>query len=1310
MREGLLASADPTGVPAEFGAPAFVWLSEQGIEVRFANGLSAAAGNEPLLVVPGEGKSGLQFASAGEAIGVAWQEVSASGHGVIKLRGVAQDAGLIGEEITVGGAPADFSHHSLSISGYKLSAETSDGAAASGLNLVWVASEASDAPGLGRIMLQRFGVLQGEGGIPTGLAAVEKSAGGAFWRISHQTQAETGLNGVANDNVVWVGDEDGSGGAIGRLPTVATFDTGDVLVAWVGSEGHVHGKLYGASAGDGAPATEHVAINEALADLTPHYGRETDGQGYDARRVKVGDLGPGNFALVWLVAAGADAMLNGAVFSLRAEEAANTGAADWVYTPMPPLVLPAGFTGEFDLGAAESQSSDLVLSYEVGDSAGNVTNMTVTQKIDPAESTLIGKDVPSDQGAPDKGDPQLPLSKVAWHGSSTSELLTHEQHESFAVNLHSLAEDTATAPPPHPKPLAEATQDLIVAANSEGVVAALLLASTTDDTAIFRITIFDQTVGTAAGAGQALTIDVTDTANAEVAPAVARVAGGGVAVAWVDADTGDLYARTYSAHGQPASETDLVLAAGHKVSDLALASNSIAPWAAAASHANEFAVAWVSDADADGYGQIMLQRYLLPGDSAGDHTPVALGRDGQAGNNDAAEAFVVDAGGTLSEVIGRAPQLAGLIAGQLAMSWVENDGAQETVKGAVIERDSGRSLLAIDLFQQLDQPAVVAKGTHPFLSSAANGDILVGWLEPDGSGGFDVKAAIYKTAGQDTWSLPEKVLDLQHFAAEPKDFSVGLGGDGEPQILLTWEMDSNSGAWAQHFDLAGTDLGARFAVGEAHVEAASDTTSLPDGRIVVVYAEQDSHGNLDIQSQVVVSGDASQQSSGSGSGGGDASQSGSATEVAGTATDAAGDASQYAAAGDPAAVDTSHSGSTSGADDVVTQQASSNSASSSTSGSSSHVDSSSGSSGSSGSASNDVIFGNRGTLDTHAGLGDYGSLSSASPLANDKDITVVEDATDGVIIDVVNDQDGGLRVVQVNGADLAMGAPLRIEHGFVQLRDDGDLLFTADENFHGTVNFAYTVSTEDDQLATASVVINVTPHEDDPMPVDLALDQASEPQSTIETSGPPPEQHNDATADASSGPGSPGHSSTSDGAQHTASDDSSGQNEAAPQPATATSTGSGDGSESTPRQPLEASLAGLDDPSDTITLAPRYENSGDKVERQWLQLDYNPDSGYTASYTAEGIPEGSGHENDTFVFHAAFGNDAAAESRGQDHVIDLSKSGFPTFQALQEAGALVQVGADVEITLNAADSAHPEKILLRSVSLSTLTPHDFKFS
>ena len=90
--ESLPTLAESAGAPTgALGIPAFVWLSAQGVEVRFANGLAEPGGNgvdttTRVLVGPGAGKSGLQVASAGEAIGVAWQEVTASGHGVIKLR------------------------------------------------------------------------------------------------------------------------------------------------------------------------------------------------------------------------------------------------------------------------------------------------------------------------------------------------------------------------------------------------------------------------------------------------------------------------------------------------------------------------------------------------------------------------------------------------------------------------------------------------------------------------------------------------------------------------------------------------------------------------------------------------------------------------------------------------------------------------------------------------------------------------------------------------------------------------------------------------------------------------------------------------------------------------------------------------------------------------------------------------------------------------------------------------------------------------------------------------------------------------
>src|SRR5262245_52860780 len=198
MGAGPLALANPAGAAAgALGIPAFVWLSEQGVEVRFASGLGEPAGNdgealERVLVGPGEGKSALQIASTGDAVAVAWQEVSASGHSIIKLRGVSQDEGLLGSEMRVGGVASDLSHHSLAMSGYALNLENGAGGVNSGLNLVWVASDAGDAPGVGRIMMQRFHLRGGENGAPAQLIPVDL-LGSALHRIAHYSGLETDL-------------------------------------------------------------------------------------------------------------------------------------------------------------------------------------------------------------------------------------------------------------------------------------------------------------------------------------------------------------------------------------------------------------------------------------------------------------------------------------------------------------------------------------------------------------------------------------------------------------------------------------------------------------------------------------------------------------------------------------------------------------------------------------------------------------------------------------------------------------------------------------------------------------------------------------------------------------------------------------------------------------------------------------------------------------------------------------------------------------------------------------------------------------
>jgi hypothetical protein len=87
--------------------------------------------------------------------------------------------------------------------------------------------------------------------------------------------------------------------------------------------------------------------------------------------------------------------------------------------------------------------------------------------------------------------------------------------------------------------------------------------------------------------------------------------------------------------------------------------------------------------------------------------------------------------------------------------------------------------------------------------------------------------------------------------------------------------------------------------------------------------------------------------------------------------------------------------------------------------------------------------------------------------------------------------------------------------------------------------------------------------------------------------------------------------------------------------------------------------------------------------------------------------------SDTLYFKPGFGKETIEHvklSGGEAHdVLDLSLYGT-TFEALRAAGAFEQVGNDVVLTLNPADPAHSDQIILKSIELHQIDPGDFKFS
>ena len=89
----------------------------------------------------------------------------------------------------------------------------------------------------------------------------------------------------------------------------------------------------------------------------------------------------------------------------------------------------------------------------------------------------------------------------------------------------------------------------------------------------------------------------------------------------------------------------------------------------------------------------------------------------------------------------------------------------------------------------------------------------------------------------------------------------------------------------------------------------------------------------------------------------------------------------------------------------------------------------------------------------------------------------------------------------------------------------------------------------------------------------------------------------------------------------------------------------------------------------------------------------------TVSNGGAGNDELSGEAGrDTFVFKAGYGNDRAldfAATGGNSDTIEIAGTDFNTFDELQAAGAVAQVGSNVVVTLGT------DTLTITSVSLAT---------
>jgi hypothetical protein len=365
-------------------------------------------------------------------------------------------------------------------------------------------------------------------------------------------------------------------------------------------------------------------------------------------------------------------------------------------------------------------------------------------------------------------------------------------------------------------------------------------------------------------------VRVTDHATAGVAPAISGW-GPGAVVAYVGAGNGDLAVRAYGGDGTEIGTEEVVdTGAGGAITEVSIDAQSVEVADGSVEH--QIAVAYVRESadggsGGSGYGNIFLQRYGAAEEGGEPQQLVEFGIDGSHDGADAPAQIMADAYGDAEAgeaVVGRAPVVDVLDDGGVAVAWVECYGDVETISGRILAPD-GSQVLRIDLSELIGDQGI-AKSTKPILSDTSAGDILVSWLQPDGDGdGYVVMSARYETDGVGGWIMPDAPIRLQEFDDRPEEFAVTLtegdaAGDAT-HLTVTWRMDSSgSGSGtvlSQRFDIDGQDVGRATKVSDVALAADQSSTAafsaagLADGKIVIVYPQEDKGGSVNLAAHII---------------------------------------------------------------------------------------------------------------------------------------------------------------------------------------------------------------------------------------------------------------------------------------------------------------------------------------------------------------------------------------------------------------------------------------------------------------------------
>ena len=227
--------------------------------------------------------------------------------------------------------------------------------------------------GYGPVMFCRFTIVTGADGLAVGLSDESSNV----VRLATGTAAgSSGALPSANDNAIWVGDENGtgSGGVIGRDAQATALISGETIVTWVDRDGQIQGTAYGASgrstvdgSADGGTdtlgplenATEAKALAALLKDIAPLAPDQ---------RYRLVETVRDGFAVLWSATIAGVLVLTGRHFKPDGEGSDGSG---WVSQDIAPTAVKPGFTFTADFAVLGWSADDggSTFGYSFGDGA-----------------------------------------------------------------------------------------------------------------------------------------------------------------------------------------------------------------------------------------------------------------------------------------------------------------------------------------------------------------------------------------------------------------------------------------------------------------------------------------------------------------------------------------------------------------------------------------------------------------------------------------------------------------------------------------------------------------------------------------------------------------------------------------------------------------------------------------------------------------------------------------------------------------------------------------------------------------------------